>query len=159
MISFRPGFTRKRIAAQLIWPSMWLGVTGAGAWLSPSLSGHGTHMQLGLPPCPSVLLWDKPCPGCGLTTSISALLHGEFSLAWSSHPFGVLLYALLTVAAALCAYAWFKTKRVDCSSKTFRTMTGLLVVAYVCFGAVRFAVSPSFHDPYSVGYRLQSSRK
>jgi hypothetical protein len=47
-----------------------------------------------------------PCPGCGITTSIEALLHGSFAGALSANPAGplVLLFAiaqlLLTAAAA-----------------------------------------------------------
>jgi len=37
----------------------------------------GTHQRLGMPPCEFVVLFGKPCPSCGLTTSFSLLMHGD----------------------------------------------------------------------------------
>jgi Protein of unknown function (DUF2752) len=33
-------------------------------------------------------LWQSPCPGCGITRSVIALLHGDFAQAWHFHPGG-----------------------------------------------------------------------
>lgn len=71
------GYPRKALRSQLTWFASWAVITVIGAILSPEKSGHGTHQQLGLPPCPSVLFFDRPCPGCGLTTSWTALIHGH----------------------------------------------------------------------------------
>lgn len=43
------------------------------------------------------------CPGCGLGTSISHLLHGEFRASWEAHKFGapallILLHRVFTLA-------------------------------------------------------------
>jgi hypothetical protein len=48
------------------------------ASLEPDPRGFGTHQRLGLPPCSFHVLTGLPCPGCGLTTSISHFVRGEF---------------------------------------------------------------------------------
>jgi cytochrome bd-type quinol oxidase subunit 2 len=42
-----------------------------------------------------------PCPGCGLTRSFAALLHGAFREAFFWHPLPLLALALLPVAVPL----------------------------------------------------------
>ncbi len=51
-------------------------------WLDPydadgTARRIGTHQQLGMPPCTFLLLTKTPCPSCGLTTSMSLLVHGD----------------------------------------------------------------------------------
>src|SRR5437016_11758134 len=103
---------RKRLFGQVMFFGVWLFITVVGIALRPDPSGHGTHTQLGLPPCPSVLLFDRPCPGCGLTTSFSAFLHGEIAFAFRAHPFGPIMYLGMTGWAWLCIYGWFKGLRL-----------------------------------------------
>ena len=73
---------RTKLSGQLSFFFVWLAITLIAIVLRPDPSGHGTHTQLGLPPCPSVLLFNRPCPGCGLTTSFTAVLHGDFVAAF-----------------------------------------------------------------------------
>ena len=69
-------------------------------WLTPAETGTGTHRQLGLPVCSFLVRTGYPCPTCGMTTSVSAMAHGRFVLAFVSHPFGVVFFAGLVVLAA-----------------------------------------------------------
>lgn len=62
------------------------------AWLTPSPHGHGTHTQLGLPPCGFLLFTGYPCPGCGLTTAFSHMIRFEVVGAWMANPFGIALF-------------------------------------------------------------------
>jgi len=41
----------------------------------------GSHMRLGMPPCEFYVIFHKPCPSCGLTTSFALLMHGDL---WNS---------------------------------------------------------------------------
>jgi hypothetical protein len=72
------------------------------AMLQPRQCGYGTHEQLGLGAC-YTLKNGWPCPSCGLTTSVTAMTHGQVSLAWQAQPFGIVLFvlALVLVAPAL----------------------------------------------------------
>lgn len=65
--------------------------------LTPSPLGHGTHQQLGLPPCTAVLLWSIPCPACGMTTSWALATRGEFAEAARANAGGLLL-AIIALA-------------------------------------------------------------
>lgn len=66
--------------------------------LTPNKQGHGTHTQLGLPPCGVYAFTGYPCPGCGLTTSFAALAHGDLWHALTSNPLGPFLF--------LCTLLW-----------------------------------------------------
>ena len=47
---------------------------GAAVRLQPAREGLGTHQQLGLPPCTFRVLFDRPCPSCGMSTSWAHLV-------------------------------------------------------------------------------------
>ena len=125
--------------------AVWLGVTAVGLVLRPSPTGHGTHRQLGLPPCPSVVLCDRPCPGCGLTTSWTALLHGDFSASFHAHPLGFLLYATFTGVAILTLRGAL-TGRPTMSPEVANRLVWAVVAVLLTFGAYRFATTPHYGD-------------
>lgn len=75
-----------RLAAKMRWGLFALGLVLAtllvtARLLTPSPTGSGTHMQLGLPPCSTVLYVGLPCPFCGMTTSWAWLTRGDFAHA------------------------------------------------------------------------------
>src|SRR5262245_56924647 len=77
----------------LSWPctcAAWLGLLLA--WLTPP---HGTGFTI---------CWIKgattlPCPGCGLTRSLSYALRGLVSESWHYHPMGLMILVLFFVIA------------------------------------------------------------
>jgi hypothetical protein len=144
MILFEPITDRRAASGQVVWFGMWLAITAFAIGLHPSDSGHGTHEQLGLPPCPSVLLFDRPCPGCGLTTSWTAFVHGDWALAFHAHPLGPTLYMLFTVLAITGFIAYLRGQRVDFSAPWIGKATTVGILFFVAFGLVRMAVSPRF---------------
>ena len=78
-----------------VWAVLFLGplaVLITAATLTPSTAGHGTHTQLGLPPCGFLVYTGYPCPGCGLTTSFSHMIRLEVFGAFHANPFGILLF-------------------------------------------------------------------
>jgi len=52
-----------------------------------------------MPQCSFVARYGLPCPTCGLTTSVSAAVRGDFALAFRSQPFGIILAAAIAAAA------------------------------------------------------------
>jgi hypothetical protein len=138
MVWFDPDWSRKRLTGHLLWFLGWLGVTVFALVLTPSPQGHGTHQQLGLPPCPSVLAFDRPCPGCGLTTSFTALLHGDLSAAWKANPFGPLFYLLWTASAFACLHGYWKGRRFNTDGPAASRTLMALVAVFFAFGIVRF---------------------
>ncbi|MBS3734182.1 MAG: DUF2752 domain-containing protein [Phycisphaerae bacterium] len=89
------GYYRLRGVAVLL---LCAGVLVIAALLVPSRGGYGTHEQLGMPACAFRVRTGLPCPSCGLTTSLSAVMHGQWRLAWHAQPFG---YALAAGLATL----------------------------------------------------------
>lgn len=71
-----------------------------GALLAPDPSGYGTHARLGMGQCSFMVRYGLPCPACGLTTSVSAAVHGRFGLAARAQPFGIVLVVAAVVLAA-----------------------------------------------------------
>src|SRR5688572_24322979 len=75
---------------------VWIGFFGAAsavvvvaALLTPAPIGHGTHTQLGLPPCGFLLFTGYPCAGCGLTTAFAHMVRLEVVAAAHANPFGI----------------------------------------------------------------------
>ena len=117
-------------------------MVAVGLYLTPDPAGHGTHQQLGLPPCTIYYLTGRPCPSCGLTTSVSAILHGQFGLAWRANPTGFLIVAAAGAVAlnSLFALLWGRSVRIENTRFTL-LLLGLLAI-WLLHGAVRFALHP-----------------
>ena len=47
--------------------------------------------------CPLKNLGFDFCPGCGLGTSVSHLLHGELRQSWQAHPLGIFAVIVLSL--------------------------------------------------------------
>ena len=67
--------------------------------LTPSASGLGTHLQLGLPPCTMPLFTGYPCPTCGVTTAIAYAARGELVASAAAQPAGLALFTILPIGA------------------------------------------------------------
>lgn len=50
---------------------------------------------LGFIGCPSRVVTGVPCPGCGITRSMTLLMRGRVSASLETHPFGVFILPLL----------------------------------------------------------------
>lgn len=48
-------------------------------------------------------LFNEPCPGCGITRSVLALLQGDFVRAWAFNPIGPLLFLAMVIQVPLRA--------------------------------------------------------
>jgi len=57
---------------------------------TPDARGHGTHEQLGLSPCRMMQWTGIPCPGCGVTTSVTLAAQGHPWQSFLVQPFGLL---------------------------------------------------------------------
>ena len=68
------------------------------AWLEPDPRGFGTHQQLGFPPCHFRQFLGISCPHCGMTTSFTNFVRGNFQAAHQANPLGV----PLAITWALC---------------------------------------------------------
>lgn len=80
-----------------------IGLLLVAGWLKPSSTGQGTHQQLGLPPCTFIMLFNVPCPTCGMTTSWSHFMRGDFVASWNANPGGLCL-AILSASAGIWGF-------------------------------------------------------
>lgn len=77
--------------------------------LQPDPLGHGTHQQLGLPPCGFLTVTGYPCPGCGLTTAFTHLVRFEIFGAVRANPFGVPLFLVSLVGVPVSVVGFVKS--------------------------------------------------
>lgn len=144
MALFEYGHPRAALKGQMTWFFAWLAVTLIGACLSPSRAGHGTHEELGLPPCGFVLLFDRPCPGCGLTTSWTAFIHGHFAEAFHAHLLGPIMYVLFGISAFLSLYGYIKGAKFCTDTREFNRAMSVFIAVFLIFGAARMIVTPHY---------------
>jgi Protein of unknown function (DUF2752) len=78
-------------AALVAWAAFLMGGFTVARLLEPDPRGFGTHRQFGLPECSVRLIFSRPCPGCGMTTSFAHFVRGEFSGAARANPAGLML--------------------------------------------------------------------
>lgn len=136
--------SRRALVSQMATFLLWTGVTVVGAFLTPRDALHGTHQELGLPPCPSALFFDRPCPGCGLTTSWTAFIHGNFAMAFHAHALGPILYLAFTFVAMLSLLGALRGWRLRSEARWFQMTAGVLFAIVLVYGAIRFAVTPHY---------------
>ncbi len=86
--------------------------------LEPEPQGFGTHQQLGLPACPSWVLWDARCPMCGMTTAWAWTTRGEWSLAAGANAGGCLM-ALIALAFVPASCYWLAVNKALPSDRTW----------------------------------------
>ncbi len=107
-------------SSRIVWAVLFavpLAVVITAAMLTPSAAGHGTHTQLGLPPCGFLVFTGYPCPGCGLTTAFAHMVRLQIFGAWHANPFGIVLFlctaATIPVAAAGLVRGWSVVATLD----------------------------------------------
>lgn len=150
---FDPNSDPRNTKGQIAWFGLWLAVTLIGTlYLEPSSAGHGTHTQLGLPKCYSVVMFDRPCPGCGLTTSWTATMHGNLPLAFSANALGPIIYSLFTLTALLALFGAIKKLRLRTETKLATGALVALIVTFLAYGVIRFT-TVTYNDPSHLIYQ------
>lgn len=110
-----------------------LGVLALAAWLDPSARGHGTHTQIGLPPCAWAIWFDKPCPTCGMTTAFSHAGEGRWIAAFLTQPAGAVMGLLTAAGFWLAGHAALTGSRIGSAASSLlrpRVAT-LMVVGFI----------------------------
>jgi Protein of unknown function (DUF2752) len=135
--------THQRISPWLRWLCLLSGIgvmtlLAIARSLTPSPLGHGTHQQLGLPPCTSILLWNKPCPACGMTTSWALATRGDLGLAASTNVGGLLL-AIIALAFFPASCYFFATGRAT-RGYWFSTLLTVSLVTAMALAIVQWLV-------------------
>lgn len=102
-----------------------------GLFVDPDPRGFGTHEKLGLPPCKPMEWWNVPCPGCGVTTSVSLAAHGRFWASMRNQPFGFFVALALPAFAIWCA--WHALRGRDLNNAVHGVRVGRWGIALGCF--------------------------
>lgn len=79
--------------------------------LKPHPDGLGTHQQLGLPPCTILMMWGIRCPSCGMTTSWSYFVRGQWWMSLRSNAAGTLL-AVIASSSVIVLFAGFASGKM-----------------------------------------------
>jgi hypothetical protein len=96
---------------------------------------------LGVTVCWFKSCFELPCPGCGLTRSVTCISQFQFGKAWGYHPFGTLIYALFVANVMLLVVP--KEKRqalkngISNNDRWLRTIYMGIVLSFLTFGCVR----------------------
>ncbi|MER3414527.1 MAG: hypothetical protein C4340_04500 [Armatimonadota bacterium] len=112
----------------------------AAGSLSPDPSGHGTHRQLGLPPCAFNLATGKLCPSCGLTTSFAAMARMDVTTATRAHALGPALFVLMAVLAVYFLSKFLFAFRVVLPYRTVLVVNLTAVGLYLAYGIARIVL-------------------
>jgi hypothetical protein len=75
---------------------------GLAALVSPDPRGFGTHQRFGLPPCSFQLLFDIPCPSCGMTTSFAHFVRGAWIDSARANPAGPMMAVVCVLLIPWC---------------------------------------------------------
>jgi hypothetical protein len=134
--------------------SMSAGKPASARWLSrPCLCAAWTGLSLAFVTPPHgtglTVCWLKsatgiPCPGCGLTRSLSCGLRGMFTESWHYHPMGLLILALfftLAGASILKRFRAWLVIMINSNEKLFKFLYLGFVFAFVGFGFLRAMVT------------------
>lgn len=123
----------------------WLGrpcvvVSWLGLFLAVVSPPHG----FGVSVCWFEQATGLPCPGCGLTRSLSCGLRGMFSESWHYHPLGLFILGLLifTAAQSLLPKRFREgiARRVQAHAVAVNFFYLVFVTVFVVFGAARMAI-------------------
>lgn len=122
--------------------AIWLGkycvlVAWLGLFLAVISPPHGS----GITVCWFQSSTGLPCPGCGMTRSLSCGIRGMFVESWNYHPLGLLVLALFVMTAAQSLFPrQVRLKLIQfihAHATVFNTAYLVFVIAFVSFGAVR----------------------
>ena len=115
--------------------AIWLAIAAAAvtvlalaATLEPDARGHGTHEQLGLPPCGFFALTGAPCPACELTTAFAYLARADLFGALSANAGAIPLFALTLAAVPFAALGAVTGRRFELLARSRAASRAALVV-------------------------------
>ncbi|MCH8275816.1 MAG: DUF2752 domain-containing protein [Armatimonadetes bacterium] len=132
------GLPRRWFVADFILFIGWVAVIGVAVFLTPDVSGRGTHTQLGLPACAFLTTTGRPCPSCGLTTAFTNLVHGDLASATAAHPLGPPLFLYAAVAALYLGSKFMFRYRIQTHRRVVLWPSLAALAVFLAYGFVRW---------------------
>jgi hypothetical protein len=123
-------------------PAFWLGKRCVlVAWLGLAVAVLCPPQGAGLALCWVEGATGVPCPGCGMTRSLSCAARGMFTESWSHHPFGLFVLGLFLFTAIQSLLPQTARNRIvrflQTHAPCFNGFYFSFVIAFVGFGAGR----------------------
>ncbi len=131
------GVPRRDLIPEIVLFLFWLATISVAAFLEPNVAGHGTHTQIGFPPCPWQSVYARPCPTCGMTTAWAAMLNGDFALAIRAHLFGPAVFLWFAVGSIYYGSKFVFRYRMIAPVKPILTANLLFLAAFIGYGIWR----------------------
>jgi hypothetical protein len=111
------------------------------AWLVLVVAAVHPPHGLGVPVCVLEAASGLPCPGCGLTRSLSCAMRGMFHASWDYHPFGIAFLALFAAVATASLLPSPARRRLDAAMSAHggavRLARAAFIGAFLAYGAAR----------------------
>ncbi|MBM81915.1 MAG: hypothetical protein CMJ78_15185 [Planctomycetaceae bacterium] len=104
---------------------------GLAYHLEPDTRGFGTHQQLGLPQCGVRDLFGIPCPSCGMTTSFSYFIRGQWIQSAKSNVAGMLLALICALQIPWSCFSIYRGRMWRVSAPDVCLLWIILVVGGV----------------------------
>ncbi len=83
-----------------------------------------------------------PCPGCGITRSVSAAGNGHFEAAWTYHPFGIgVLFALVTLFITESLYSIVPVKITKRLLSLSYKLSIAIYAGLILYGIIRLVMT------------------
>ena len=96
---------------------------------------------VGVKICMMKNFFEVPCPGCGLTRSVTSISHLELTKAWNYHPFGLIIHPFLCFAALSVFLSIDARRRIRVwfwkHNRTSYAVYLTLIVGFLIFGFIR----------------------
>lgn len=116
--------------------------------ITVTVIGVGHLFGWSLWPCFFAKITGRPCPGCGMTRAVAALLHGEWRQAMAYHPF-VPGFALLGLLLLFCTFAPQGLREKMCSHveklERVTKFAAIFLLAALIYGLLRMGGLCSNH--------------
>lgn len=125
---------------------------GVTLGLTAACVAQAALVALRLPgwPCPVRSLLGVPCPGCGMSRAVVALVHGEWARALRLHafaPVALVVLALVAAAALLPARGRDRLAALVTRVESSSGLTVFLAAALFLYWLFRLLYTPPTLDP------------
>ena len=125
---------------QKIYCCLWIGYVVTVLWLLFCNSQHGGNFIV----CPTKIIWNIPCPGCGVTRATLLFLHGNIVGAIKMNP-NVLLSVLFIATFPIVAVIKIVTGK-DFIYKTYVYLEIYLKKKIILFTILSFEIVVEIHN-------------
>lgn len=87
-----------------------------------------------------------------MTTSWTALIHGNLPMAFHAHPLGPVMYLFFTACAVAALVASLRGQRLVTDSREFNRVLMVVMLTFLGFGVVRMAVMDHYRSATEVAW-------